>query len=458
MKKYIYGCILFFLLTSIACTKETIVDYPVVKIEVVIKNDLSVCSVMIIPSENTLRFKYAVATEDNRAEFELGTLEGIYEQEGSEPLEVTFENVSTNDGLTIFAQAFNDSGSGPVASVKPYSVKSKFNVSLQYVTHCSAGVKFDMSGSYYKCKYYLGHAGESEAFLNDNVKASYLEESQYWVVNFFDLEESSDYILYVKGTDRAYMETPLLEIPISTCAFEEFPAIEFKTNTLDVMGGIFEFVPNNQCGKIVATYAKTAGQFDSMLYSDAHFYGDCMYMLSSWSDAGINDWCKTSKANQSLNVELNTASCLPEEPIEFYILVYDKEQKPFGCYYYSLKTPVGDESAPLANVSIKISDITSSGATYTFTADENTVLFYYETVDADWFDDFVTTDQYYDYFIHEYLRQGNGMLARGEKIVAFVENKAEPSKRYYAVACPMNLNGVAGWSPIVLESYTTLSK
>lgn len=411
------------------------------------------------PSENTVKWEYAIGATDDLHAFEQGTLENIQTEQGNTPKEVTFENLQPGTTYTVFARAYDNAEiSGGVSTLK-YPTDDSFQIEQQYVLSTSAAFTITFSNSIYKCRYYLGKSGDKEAFLNDTLEGdSVVSERAVYTANIFNLQENTDYVFYAIGYDRYNVTGELIEMPVKTLNGNSSPKATFeRTDDSDPYTGRYLVTYENASKAVV--YIGTPGAQDIMINSDAHWRGDIVAMLESWAGTGFN--VEISENGEPLTLEQQTIELVPDKAVEAYILFYGADGKPAGVNHYQAVNCNFDPNAQEAQVTIEIPEdgITTTGATFIFEADENTWAFLYNTLDADWYDELVNTPEYHEYYIHELLLSGGQFFAyQPTAPVEYIEATGEPGKRYYAVACPMNRNGAKGWGKIVLKEFTTKSE
>lgn len=413
--------------------------------------------VRFTPSDNTASFRYAIGTESDFEAFRTGMFPKDETVAGSEPKTVLFEDVDANATYTLFAVAKDAYGrEGSIASTKVRPVDD-VSVTQNYLLDCSVAFKVRMSSDYRGFRYYLGDASDREAFidgLDDGQVNDLLEE---YTVNYFELVPATDYVFYTEVIDRTGKSAAVFEKPFRTLATDEAPGAELTVEN-DIYKGTYTLAPNCRCGKISALVQLVPIQND-VFYHRMHWKGDLMTMLRRWEDLPSMGMT-VAEAGLPAEMELTTPTLTTGNEIEVYALIYDEEGVPAGVRRYLTSTPEYDPEAPEATVSVKVSDITAKGATYTYTAGSGTFAFMYDTVDADWYDQIRQTPEFTPTYLHDLFYTTGGKWAYRQPEAVFTETAGKPGKRYYAVGCPMNCNGplAEGWGEMAIVEYTTLAE
>ena len=465
MKK---GMILFFVLAVVmtACQKE---EWPGVtanvKMEVAAGPDESSVTIRFIPNEETAYFDYAIGTESDLSYFEDGSLEGIQRQQGSEAFEATFSGLEQNTVYAVFARAYADNGNAAGVNVfKVYVSRDGLDVQMRYLTDVSAGFRIDCIPEYAYVRYFLGSTDDKDAFLSGEEYGEEVAEiDEYCGVNFLSLDAETDYVFYAIGTDRFGIESELFEIPFKTLRAGEFADVSISAD-IDIYSGTYAVTPNEHCGKYIV-HVNEEGVLSSML--NGSFRNDIPYILESWCTLG--EWSNNTYVSENgspMELTLVTKDMVAGAPIDAYVSTYDKDGNLVGVKYYGYSTPAFDESLALpGKVSISVTNVSEAGATYIYTADDPNILgYFYETVEADWYDDIMENDpswnEYYlaDTFWSNY--EESGMFHYGTDEFIWAETGGQSDFRYYAAAVPVNGNGPVegGWGEVALEEYTTLAK
>ena len=410
-------------------------------------------TVKMTPSENALSFEYALGEESDREAFENGTLEGILRRDGGQPFDAGFAGLVPRRTYTVFARAYDMlNTAGTVSSLKVTTFAGGFDVGISYVSDRAAGFTVTNTMDYYKYRYMLGTAADRQAFLDGAAESTEMKAEGEHTVNIFGLEPSREYVLYVTGYDRGDSPTPLYEIPVVTPAENACPGARLDIDQIDVYSGTYSFVPNDLCGQITAIVG-TVGQYETMINSEANWKGDIMAMLASWSGIGM----AATRMDGTLTVSFQTPELTLENPLEAWVMVHDKQYNPVSISRFTFSTPSFDPNAGAAGVDVKVTSVTAAGAVYTFSPNDATLGTLYETVDADWYDGVRNSDEWHETYLQELLLS-TGFWHYTPTVWTYTEQTAEPGKRYYAAACPMNANGPEGWGEPALVEYTTLEQ
>ena len=440
-----------------------------IKIETIGVPDTCSIKVLFTPDEKTTYFDYAIGTDNDYIAFDQGTLETIQRQDGNEPLEAEFPNLKPNTVYSIFAKSYTDKGqSAGIFVHKASTLDNQFKVELQYLSDVSAGYRMTIPQEYVSCRYYLGSASEKEAFVADQVESSEVSEipGAYTCVNFYDLDPSTEYVFYAIGKDRSGIETELFEIPATTYASDACPNAEFDFD-IDIYQGTYTITPNSMCGRIIASITER-GTVSWVL--EEGFYNDIPLLLENWNSIKFNHTNEAADGSP-LTLAMTTPQMENGTDLELYVALYDTDGNISGVRHFNLATPeaVPELAAP-SPVEIEVTNISNAGAVYQFTADQSALGFFYETVEADWYDELKETDpelsEYYlaETFFANYKTLTSaglqGLYHHGNGSFTWAETSGQPEFRYYAAAVPINMNGPreGGWGNTTLVSYTTLAE
>lgn len=416
--------------------------------------------VSFIPSENSSKFEYALGLQDEENLFLEGVLD-VKTIEGNDTTEVIFENLKENSSYTIYARSFDaEDNPGGLARTDVSIVPERYGISLAFLTNNSVSVKLFASAEFSHFRYYLGKKEDKEAFekgeTSDKVLSDYFG---YYYVSYFDIEKG-DYVFYAQAEDICGRSTEIMEIEFSTPDASEIPCAELEEVSQDAYRSRFRFTPNENCGKISAVF-NFQGYYDSYLYSEINWMGDLMTAISNWdSMENMNGF---NAVGEPLDIKFDDVMFTNGRLLDIYVLYWDKDMNPAGVQKYVVKKPDVDPEAPEAKVNIEVKDITKNGATYSYSIVDNTAIgFMYDTIEADWYDDFKKTSEWSATYLAERLYMAGQYWAYKDDmkdgVREYTEMYGTPSTRYYAAACPMNVNGRKGWGPEVLIEYTTLAK
>lgn len=465
MKKLFYPIILSVLLSAAACTEQETgpeIEQGTATVTLTMSpvTEDSTLILTVTPSEDAVSYQVYCAQDADVESFVNGVYGGderLRSFEGTAPTEVRYENLE--DGYyTILALAVDADGrKGAVATMKAYLPDGAFSSSLQFVSDRAAAFQTMIPYRIIETHYYLGTPGEKEKFENGEVEETVKEDyPDYYVTTYTDLEPSTDYVFYVRGMDRYGVFTETIEIPIRTMDEGTAPACEAEVVNNDIYSQTVVLTPNSNCSKVVAM-AMNRGTHD-MLY-EINWAGNIAACVESWNEyfsmggplevVTTSDWtCGVAK--------------------EMYWISYDENGAIANLQHLDYSTHSEDSSLPAPSCTIEVSDITSSGATYTVTADENTLAVWFETLEKDFYEEVIAGD-YGDYYLHEYMfalwTNNNDSIhgfLYGDDTATFTERNATPGTEYYVVAVPVGFNGpyasTGGWGPMVVDHYTTLSE
>lgn len=436
-----------------ACEVEEAV-VPVSKAEITVTEENG--TVTIAPGGEAVSYEYAFGPEMTIEDFISGESERI-SVEGSTVSEIDLSELSDGFYYSFFAVAYD--GNGNASSVSSLSVPLfDDGVSLEttWLTATTAGFVVNIPSFYYSLRYYVGTDSEREAFYSGEVAGSKVDEPiQYAGVNCFELKPGTEYVLFVEAIDRSGFVVKK-ELPFTTEKDDESTfAVDYKLVSSDAYRTLYQVSPVGKTEKVAAfALSKLSSSTDNLvMYGPANGRGHLVNVFNGWLDidfnfktaAGVLDY-ETLDPDMNCNVE-----------VELYLLAMDASDNIMGIYRYDLLTAEVDENAGTAEVSVEVSDITSAGATYTYTPNSETMAFMYDTIEADWFDEFSQSSEYDEYYLHNRLYTQGYYFAYGQDEVSYTESQGAPGTRYYAAACPLNVNGPKnnGWGKLSLKEYTT---
>ena len=447
-----------------SCSKDDGTDMAAAPVKILRSGtpDTSSFEVSFVPSANAVRFEYLLGTPEMEKSFMDGSADGIASHEGNDSIGVRFDNLEAGKKYSVFARAYGKTGTpGGLARCDISTMSNAYDVQTQFITSNSASFRIEFTSDYINFRYLLGKESEKEAFLSGELQDGSLQNIiEYYCASYFDLE-AGDYVFYAQGEDISGAKTRLFEIPFSTADGNSMPSGEFGIISQDAYMGKYSITPNDNCGKITC-YISTAGQYDNLALDPTSWRGDYVAMLQSWEQIPGEMPSHTATAG-TLEFSYTDPSLALGQPMEIYALFFDKGLNPAGVQHFKFSKPEFDENAPQAHVDVKVDNISYAGAVYTFTPDENTLAFMYETVDAAWYDDIVeNSSDYHEFYLHEYLFEQGFYFAYANDLkdgtLNFAETSGSPSTRYYAAACPMNANATQGWCEATLVQYTTTEK
>lgn len=411
----------------------------------------------LVPNESTTSYVYGVGSDEDYEAFVSGDLQdGLAENFGTEPVEITKDDLIANEYYKVFVLARGEDGVDGSFSSKTVFLSDEFFVAAkQFVSDHSGAVKFTFTPACFRFEYYMGKASDREDFLAGKLDVvSKVELVDEYTATYFDLEPSSEYVMFARGYDRAGVPGELFEIDMSTFAEGEAASVEFEELGGDAFRSRYRFTPNEKCSTIHLLICEE-GQQSTMI--ESNWKGDIVKMLNTW--AGISDvtGVVSSYSGEILETEYLNQSLSLDKPMEYYALLLDADGNPASVQYGRFTTPSVQDGAGMSGAEIKIGNITSNGATYTITLNENTMGVLYDTVDGSWYDYAVTQPDYGPYYWHETLLAQGYFWSYGKDEVSYTETQGYPSTKYYVVACPMNVNGPEGWGPLAVAEFTTVA-
>ncbi len=446
-----------FCLTAHGCDGDTTVVGPQGTATVALKREsvaVGSFTVTFTPSENTVRYRYAMGRETDRATFEAGTLAGTTEQSGNESLTAEFTGLVSGQTYTVFACAYDDSGTaGTVASLKVATFREDFYIETRYVTCRSAAFTVTAGMDWYKFRWAVASASDRQAFADGTLAGEEVIEAASWTIGDFGLLPGSEYVLYVQPCDRLGIAGPLYEVPITTPAEDGFPSVVLDVPQIDVYQGTYRLTPNPLCGRIDAV-AFPADAYDVYLKHEKSYAGDVMDMVIKFVQGNI---LGSTAQDGPLEIQLQLPYLLPGIVMDVYAVAYDNDCNPDGVYKFSPSLSEYDPDAGKAECAETVSGITAAGADCTYIPNQHTLGVLYEILEADWWDGFVESDDYYEGWLQQYfMSEGYWKYTPTHRTFTYTESKAKPGTRYYAAACPINVNGADGFGETTLAEFTTL--
>lgn len=422
-------------------------------------------TVIFTPSKTVARYEYAIGDDADQEAFLNGTYLGIKKVEDGETLEVKFSDLTQSKVYTIFARAYGINGTaGPLASIKEKTRRPSANIdaTVQFESENSTAITLVSDVSYYKYDFALGFDSDRANFENGTLEGmKSREEFSKYTANYFNLQPGTDYIFFVRAYDRiSNLPTATVEIPIRTADRGSMPAVECKVNHIDQYCGYYHFTPNEHVGRVSVAFT-LQGELDDTMDKEIYWKGNLLQMLESWTTS--NSGLVSMGYDEPFTAEYTTPKMLLGEydpynyPIDLFVIVYNKEMKPFAVQKFTFHTPTYDNNAKKAVVDLKISHITQKGALYEFTPNEHTMGMFFETFDADWVQETMQSDYYYEGYLELYLYYyGYWNYMFNNKTTTFPERTADPGKKYYVYYMPMNANGVDGFGSMNYQIYETL--
>lgn len=454
--KNLFGItLLMCVLALVSCQKVEEVDLPgeaSVTIERESISDLSKFRVKFTPTENTSRFEYAIGFESDRAAFEDGSFSGILSQDGNEPMIHTFEGLEVDDNYTVFAKAYDENGkAGAVTSIKNTPFTAEIKIEQQFLTNTSTAFTFSYPALYYKCRYYLGTAEDKEAFLKDEVESGNLVEIfEAYTVNFFDLEPEKEYVLYAIAYDIMDIPSNLFEIKFTTLADGSFPDATAEVVESNAYTCKVRLKPNDLCGTIVATIA-AAGEMDDLFFGKPNGRGDIANTLINFLNYNM---ASSAKDGAELVLEAVNESLTLDKEYNIYVLLLDNEYNISSVKIIDVKGASKDETAGTAEATIELNSIEGRKASYTIKLNDAAMGCFYNTFDKKWLDN-LSLGSELDNYLHEHFIGQPVYFGYGEKEFKLDDTTVYYETEYYAIACPVNKNGVEGWGATEMVSFKT---
>ncbi len=177
----------------------------------------------LTPGSNCAWYAYAIGTSADRAAFLANELEGTLT--ATEAQEVLFENLEGDMTYTIYARGYDsDNNKGSLTSIDVRCYSADCEVSTLYVGTTSAGFLFTPNSSIYRVDYAFDLSGQADEFDSsdlNNIKT--LTEESYKAINFFELDEDTEYTLYYKYYDRWGGVSETVESEVKTSYKETSP-------------------------------------------------------------------------------------------------------------------------------------------------------------------------------------------------------------------------------------------
>lgn len=418
-------------------------------------SDYTSVSVRLVPSPETVSYRYAIGEISEKDAFINGEMSGIVTVDGNMESIYTFTELIPNKTYSVFAVAADSNGiEGPVAIIKISTEDDGFFVEKQYLTDETAGFIFTLSDDYRGGRYYLGQMDDLEDFTNAEVGSEFYETSE-WVANYYELSPSSEHVFFYQSISRTGKLSDVKYIEFTTNSEADCPKVTLSY-TNNIYKGEYVLTPNDKCGKITSFVCRL-GENDDAIYS---WGGNISAMIDTWEEMDIDIDVESSYGGTPCTITFFTEELLCDNPLEIYVKVYDRDGTFAGLQHFEMSTPLFNENAGPAEMTVEVYDITLNGATYKYRKGNNTFAFMYDSVYADWYDDFKNNDpEWSEFYLHNYLFSSGKYWSYGKDVTIFKETAAEPGTRLYAVGCPMNENGPqGGWGELVLAEYTTLSE
>lgn len=440
-------------------TTDTYIETASVAIEQTGEFIPTECTIVFTPSTTTARFEYAIGTEADRAKFENGTLESIKQQAGNMKATVKFDELKLGEVYTIFARAYAGDISGPVSSFVPKMNIDGYLIQPRFIADRSAEFNITCTSDFYRFRVAIGKPSDRAAFESGTLEAVDMEEETCRSMAYYDLGPNTDYVFFAQGYDRSDHKTTVIETPFTTFkdsmgADPTCPGVSMKIDDINIYEGHYTFTANSLCGTIAIAICQQ-GLWNEILNNEMNWKGDVLAMFSSWYTFGSQSIIAAGE--KSVKATFQTPELILENHLEAYVLIFNKNEEPVSISRFRFTTPAEDTNAEKATATVEVTDITAAGATYTLAGGDATFAYMFDSVGADWYDEFKKTDDYTENYLGNLLFANGKYWNFGNTSVTWTETSCKPNTRYYAAIIPMNTNGpMAGWGEEVLVEYITL--
>lgn len=343
-------------------------------------------------SDNASGFQYALGTESDMEAFMNGTMDGTTDVSGNGEHTVILGNLAVEESYTVYALAYDeDLEKGPVAifsfgmsdSVSLYDI----NITTDYITSSSAAVYINPENYWYRFDYALGKAGQKEMFENGTIEGLQTRTAiNDFTLTFFNIEDDTDYILYLRAWNRYEECSETIEYTISTAASGDVPEVSMEIVSQNIYEGTYTFTPNNQCGKFGVVVCE-AGDYDGQFFSEYGYDGDVLGRLLAYMDEpSFSNPLKIGENGAAADFSLITPDLIVDAPLEAFILLYTNDGEPFGVQKIPFSTPAFDATLGTAEVtSINFTSITPWYCPFEMTVNEHTVFTFWAVfTDSEW--------------------------------------------------------------------------
>lgn len=434
---------------------------PTVAMEMEQSDDYSQCRVRFIPSEGTDYFVYCLGQEDDLAAFESGSLEGIESLRTNQEQEVIFEGLEIKKEYMVFARAYNADGeAGGIAMLRFFN-GSKLTLDAQYITDSSAGIVISMGDGWSSCRYYMGTEAEREDFVSGKIEGNTISEKDRYVVNRFDLEPSTDYVLYAIPVNRMGVEYEPIEYAFTTCSEGNCAATELEFPVRDVYMVTARLTPNAECKKLVGAVSLysidgTMNTTNNSQMLEASYDGDVDAMLDGLIQSGRASVAYNGNVLDVTGAMRTLLQC--DREMELYVGMYDENDNLIGVEYYIYSTPSFDESAGEATAEVEILQVINGGSDWgcyhtvkaIITPNEHTLGYFVKMMNAYSYGEAQKKEDP-DAYLRESLMNDwdYTTFTYGNYPIAFVDEEIPHYEtENYIVVCPFNANGSEGWGPV----------
>lgn len=408
-------------------------------------------TVTFTPSENAVSFYYSLGSVEDAVLFENLEMDTVMVN-GNAPETIFFDNLESKKQYAIFAKAYDESGiAGSTAMYLASTADGSFNLAAEYVGNDNAGFIINYSpNNYSSIEYYLGEQDDYDAFVNGELETESFEPvlQGRTVLNYLsDLQPSHDYVMFIKGYGLIG-DVTVRTLEFTTLADGENADLELDYE-IDLYKGVYTLEANDNCSQMDVLFSNR-GQF----ITGAE---DIVETMDLWQSIGFN---VVRTKDKVFEIEKVTKNLRSGQKFEMWVVCYNNDYEAETIRHFEFATPEYDENAPDATVEVVVSDITETGATYTYSPDENADFFLYETIDGEWYDYQIEKNPDFDLWSYfEMNVDMNAILVYSKDLenrtFRFTETTGTSGKKYYAAALPMNKNGHSGRQTPVLIPFTT---
>lgn len=451
--------------------------------------------------KEAVSWEYALTRYGERSTFEDGTMPGIVKVDDIAAIDVVFnQDVVPQATYTVYARAYDEKGNpGAVASImvetlSSYAGSDDLSGELSWATPTSAAFKMTGDLEFYKLEYAIGTADDRSAF-DEGTLDGILEraESEVFTGTFFELEPATDYVIFYRAYNRANVPTDVLEIPVTTPSMGASAWVDFEVRDVDVWKGDLTLTGNAQCASYSFFVTPLVGDtFQKGLDDPFSFQGDParVFMDFEMRSVAIRVWDSVpfdfsyltpQSAGQGGLVTYLPPALETDAELYVYIGMFDTDEKFLGAFRHKYATPEYDDSLTPATVTATATNITDKGATIQFTASENTFGIFFDTIDADYYDQLIQSDDYTENYLRDlffmdpnsgvgyywqYYKDGfpdhvdTSMKPDPDPDGDPSTDDAKTTVRFRIAICPMNANGASDpdWGKLWIseEVYETL--
>lgn len=445
---------------AVSCNDKIIcpdcVTLPSVSITLLETDDWSQCRVRFTPSEGTERFIYYIGQEEELSAFENGTLEGVDTLNTCKEQEVIFYDLELKKEYCIFARAYDGIGNAGGTAVERFFNGTDIRISSQYVTATSAGIRISLNDAWYGCRYYLGTPSEKESFMSGEMEGAYLLEKNEYVVNRFDLQPATEYVLYVLPENRMGVEYELMEYGFVTPEKGAAADITLEFPVRNVYEITARMTPNRYCSKLSAAIFTDGGEsdFSSFLGRLGVYGGDVAKLFENIKSV-------SSYNGNPLDATMSgILTC--SRTLYLAVAMYDTAGELVGVQYHSYSTPEFDSSYGEATASVEILQTVNGGSDWgdrhsfksIITPNEETMGYFVKWMEAGSYNRILAEQEDPDTYIRNSLVKNFDQFVYGNYPIAYTKDRlAHYQTEICIVVCPFNGNGIEGWGPITAHFF-----